>query len=267
VYGKEAAEGQIRAELHNFVGSEAAAAIEKILESAGTRENGRLAAVISGILLWLGASWVVLALKDALDTIWGVMPDPKRSWWKTVTDYLMALVLVLAVGVLLLASLLLTAALSAIAAFAQNHLPVSLPWAYWTTLVVSYFITVVLFAAIFRFLPDMRIRWSDVWIGASITALLFLLGKELIGLYLAKAGVASTYGAAGSLAVFLIWTYYSSLIFLLGAEFTQVYARTMGTPFEPSPGAVRVTGAYTADCRDRKQRRQDAAARESGASK
>jgi membrane protein len=247
VYGEEAAAGKIQLQLQSLVGREAAAAIEKILESAGTHENGRLATLLSIGALWLGASWVVLALKDSLDTVWGVMPDPNRSWWSTVKDYLVALLVVLLVGILLLSSLILTAVLTAIGAFAQHLIPIPLPVAYWINLVVSFVVITLLFALLFKLLPDVEINWNDVCIGAAITAVLFLIGRELISIYLAKASVGTTYGAAGSLAVILIWTYYSSLILLLGAEFTQVYARTTGCEIRPRPGGVWLTPALQAE--------------------
>ncbi|HEY3497960.1 MAG TPA: YihY/virulence factor BrkB family protein, partial [Polyangiaceae bacterium] len=182
-------------------------------------------------------------LEAALDTIWEVEPKPGRGIMGMVKDRLFSFAMVMGVAFLLLVSLIMSAALAAVGAFLSGALPGG--EALWQVLNFAFSLAVVtgLFALMFKLVPHVKVAWRDVWIGAFVTALLFTLGKLLIGLYLGKAGVSSSYGAAGSLVVLVIWVYYSASILLFGAEFTQVYASRFGSRIEPTENAVRVPKA------------------------
>jgi membrane protein len=208
-----------------------------------------VATIVGVVVLVLGASGVFAELQDSLDTIWKVTPKPGLGLWTVVQDRLLSIVVVLGTGFLLLVSLVISAALTA----AENYLtPLAerLPggpslWAFVNRLFSLAFIT-LLFALIYKLLPDARIRWRDVWVGAVGSALLFTLGKWLIGLYLGQSKLTSAYGAAASVIVVLTWVYYSAQILLFGAEFTRAYARHMGSHVTPTEHAEPVTVAVRA---------------------
>jgi membrane protein len=172
---------------------------------------------------------VFVQLQDAFNTVWDVPPGKQGGLLRTLLVRLEAVAMVIGVGFLLLLSMLISTALSAVGTFAAHYLPASGLVMQAIDYVVSFAVIAVLFALIFRHLPDADVQWRDVWPGAAITALLFILGQLGIGLYLGRSAVSSTYGAAGSLAIILLWVYYSAQILLLGAEFTQVYARHLGS--------------------------------------
>jgi membrane protein len=223
------------------VGERGAVALQEMVKNASTAPGGAWATLLSVLALLAGASGAVLALKDAMNAVWGVIENPDAGWWLTVRDRLLALAVVLGVGCLLLVSLSLSIALSAASAFAANYLPVPPLFAQLANVVVSLVVLTLLFAMLFKFLPDVRIAWREVAAGAVVTTVLFIIGKELLGWYLGRASVTSAYGAAGSLALLLLWTYYSAQIVLLGAEFTQVYAAQSGHQIEPSSRAIAIT--------------------------
>jgi membrane protein len=241
-FGKEAASGQIAAQIRNTVGQQAAEAIQGIVANAGAKPSHGIAATVLGIAtLLLGAAGVFGQLQDALNTIWGVAPKPGRGFLGMVKDRFLSLTMVAGVGFLLLVSLVVSAALAAVTHFVGDLLP-GLTWlGPLLDLVLSVGVFTVLLAMIFKVLPDARIAWRDVWTGAALTALLFAIGKALIGLYLGKSSVGSAYGAAGSLVVLLLWVYYASQVLFFGAEFTKVYARKFGSRIEPAENAVAVT--------------------------
>jgi len=180
-------------------------------------------------MLLLGATGVFAQLQEALNTIWSVEEKPGEGLWKLLKDRFVSLMAVLGTGFLLLISLIISAGLSAIGAALGNFLPVPGFLLQIINFFVSFAIVTLLFAMIYKLLPDISIQWGDVWIGAIIASLLFTIGKFLIGLYLGKSDVGIAYGAAGSLVVILIWVYYASQIFLFGAEFTAVYAHSRGS--------------------------------------
>jgi membrane protein len=190
-----------------------------VQSSAAQKATGMLATVISVAVLLFGASTVFAELKGALNSIWGVAVKPGRPFLTLLHDRFFSFSIVLAIGFLLLVSLVIDAALSAISSALWQPIQ----------LLVSFAVVTVLFALIFRFLPDIHPQWSDVWFGAAFTSLLFVLGKFGLGLYLGKSAVGSSYGAAGSLVVMLVWIFWSANILFFGAEFTQVYARTHGS--------------------------------------
>ncbi len=246
IFGPEAAQGHLQSRLEQIVGPTVASAIEKTLSSAHTTGGGWLATCISAVVLVFGAIGLFSQLQSALNSIWGVAPKPGRGIWGAVLDRLLSFLVVVCFVVLLVLSLAANAALSfVIHFFPAEELPGSIYL--WQALrwVVSLALLTGLFAVIYKVLPDARISWRDVWVGAIATALLFTLGNYLIGLYLSRSSVASAYGAAGSLVIILLWVYYSSQIVLLGAVFTKVYARRRGQRIEPSENAVPLSPAST----------------------
>ncbi len=228
VWGQEAASGQVSAQLDKVFGSNAAEAVETMIAGAAKENKGVVATVIGVAMLLFGASGVFGQLKDALNTIWNVEPKKSAGIMGFVKDRFLSMAMVLGVGFLLLVTLVFDAMISAMGDYitrtaggeAVMHM---------IQLVVSFGLVTVLFALIFQYLPDLDIEWKDVWLGAAFTSLLFVIGKFALGLYLGKAAVGSSFGAAGSLVVLLIWVYYSAQILFFGAEFTQVYARSYGS--------------------------------------
>lgn len=229
VVGQEAAQGQIIGQIQGLVGEDSAKAIQGMIEAARKPIAGIIATVIASIMLLLGATGVFAQLQESLNIIWKVKPKPGEGIWKILKDRFISLVAVLGMGFLLLISLVISAGLSAVGATLEHVLPGPELLLHIINFFVSFTVVTLLFAMIYKLLPDTPIRWRDVWIGASITSLLFTIGKFLIGLYLGKSDVGVAFGTAGSLAVILIWVYYASQIFLFGAEFTAVYAESRGT--------------------------------------
>ena len=239
-YARTMAIDRIVSEIQGLVGDRGAQAVRGVLEaSSGFGKNAW--AITTGIVtLLLGASAVFAELQTALNKIWDVQTQPRRGViLKLVLDRLRSFAIALGVGFLLLVSLVISAAISALQGIMEAQVP-GMP-VFWQILniIVSFVVAAALFAMIYKYLPDVRITWKDVGIGAVVSAALFTAGKYLIGVYLGQTATASTFGAAGSLAVLLIWVYYSALISFLGAEFTQVYARYHGVPIRPEVHAVR----------------------------
>ena len=226
--GQEAAQGRISGELGKLLGSQMSKSLEQMIEAAAKPKSGTFATIIGVITLMLGAAGVFGQLKDALNTIWNVTTKKAGGIMGFVTERFLSMAMVLGIGFLLLVSLVFDAVISAMGDYLGQRVGGE---AVMQTiqLVISFALTTVLFAAIFRILPDLKIAWHDVWFGALFTSALFVLGKWALGLYLGKAAVGSAYGAAGSLVILLVWVYWSAQILFLGAEFTQVYARTFGS--------------------------------------
>lgn len=227
VFGPEAVQGQVLAALKGLVGDAGTQAIEAMLAGASRPQGGLIATVIGTGTLILAAVGVVVQLKDAFNTVWDVERPPGAGIWRFVRSYIVSLAGVLAVGFLLMVSMLLTAGLSAVGGYLAPYLPEGMLQIAGSA--TSFAVIVVLFAMMFKWLPDTPISWRDVWLGAVLTAALFEAGKFLIALYIGKQGLESTYGAAASIIVVLIWVYYSSQLVLMGAEFTNVYARRYGS--------------------------------------
>ena len=205
--------------------------------------------MLSFVALWVGASGVFAQIKGALNIIWEVERKPGTGILTILIEYAWSVAMVAAVGLLLLVSLVASSALSMAVSFAETTMPISetaLRMLYWG---VSLAVLTTLFAAIFKFLPDVIIRWRDVWGAAFVTSALFMAGKYLIGLYLARLVIVSAYGAAGSFVLLLVWTYYSAQIFLYGAELTQVYARAIGSPIFPKSRAQFLPNSIKPDRR------------------
>lgn len=231
ISGRAAAEGQIVWQIQDLTGRAGAEVIRQMMEGARKPASGILATTLGLLTLFLGATAVVAELRDALNTVWEI-PIQEGHWPRSVVRILkervFSFVMVLGVGFLLLVSLILNVWLAAAGAFFRGLLPMPGSVLQALTSVVSFVVIAALFALIYKFMPDVDLEWREVAAGAALTSLLFSLGKLVIGLYLGKTGLGSTYGAAGSLVVLLVWVYYSAQVFLLGAEFTQVFARRYG---------------------------------------
>lgn len=246
VFERSLVQQQLVRQIATLVGQTGAEAIEAILENASEPEDSLLAAVVSIITLLLGASGVFGQLYDALNTIWEVQAKPGRGILGTVKDRFFSFTMVLGVGFLLLVSLIISTALQAFNELVSGILPSFLFLAQTLNFLISFAVVTILFALIYKVVPDVRVAWRDVWIGALVTAFLFAVGKWAIGLYLGNSAPGSTYGAAGSLIVLLLWVYYSAQILFLGAEFTQVYANKYGSRIVADETAVSLTLAARA---------------------
>ena len=232
VFGQHAAQAQIVRQVHSLVGTEGANAIQALLEGSRNTTNGILATVLGLVTLFFGASGVLIELRDALNTLWEVPPSQATGLGNIalfVKERLFSFAIVLAIGFLLLVSLVISAWLAALGTISSHILPVPEALLHAGNVLVSFLVITGLFAAIYKIMPDVRIEWWDVVMGAAVTSLLFTVGKLLIGLYLGKASFASTYGAAGSVVVFIVWVYYSAQIFFMGAEFTKIFADRYGS--------------------------------------
>jgi membrane protein len=243
VFGAQAAQDALDEQIRGLVGQEGADLIQTMVENARQPREGIKATVIGVVTLLFGALGAFGQLQDALNTIWEVAPKPGRGLIGILKDRLAPAGLVLGVGFLLLVSLVLSAGLAAASGLWSGYLENLAVLGQVVNFLVSFLVITLLFAMIFKFLPDAKIAWRDVWIGAALTSLLFTIGKTLIGLYLGSGSVASAYGAAGSLIILLLWVYYSAMILFFGAEFTQVYANRFGSKVQPAENAVRVTEA------------------------
>jgi membrane protein len=237
VFEEEAATGALVEQLRGLVGDAGAEVAQTAVQNANRPGAGTIASIIGVVTLLFGASGVFGELQAALNTAWDVKPKPGRGIWATVRDRFLSFGMVLAVGFLLLVSLVVTTALAAFGGYVEGLLPGYEVLMQVANFVVSFLFVTVLFALIFKFLPDAQISWRDVWFGALVTAVLFTVGKYAIGLYLGRASVATPFGAAGSLVVFVVWVYYSGLIVFYGAELTQVTAKHAGRQIVPKPNA------------------------------
>ena len=236
-FDQDAARGQIAEQIGAVVGTQAGQAVEAIASNASTPEAGVWSSVIGVVVLLFGASGVFGELQASLNAIWEVEPKKGRGIVGMIKDRFFSFTMVLGVAFLLLVSLVISTAVAALGSYFERALPGG--EALWILLnaVLSLAVITVLFALIFKVVPDAEIRWRDVWIGALVTALLFTLGKLLIGLYLGKSTFASSYGAAGSVVALVVWVYYTTQVVFLGAEFTQAYARRFGSRIVPSENA------------------------------
>jgi len=241
VFGEEAAQGRIVAQLEDTIGADAAGAVEFAVAQSQIAEAGLLPTIIGIGALLLGATTVFAQMQVSLNAIWGVMAKPSRSGLLILLkNRLLSLTVVLAIGFILLVSLLLSIGLRAIIAFAEDWVPLSTTLFSVAEIGISLAVITLLFGMIFKILPDVVMNWRDVFLGALVTAVLFALGRYGIALYLTYTATASTYGAAASLVLMLLWVYYSSLILLFGAAFTKVHMLARGRSIMPRNMAVRV---------------------------
>ena len=237
--GREAVEGSIYAQLEGFVGDDAAKQIQDIIKNASVSGKGTVAAIIGIVTLLIGATSVFGEIQDSINSIWGLKPKPKTGMMRLVMSRLLSFGIIASLGFLLLVSLGVTAAVEAVGNRLKDAFPdVAVVVFYVINLVLTLGITSLLFAVIFKVLPDAKIKWRDVWAGAIVTSVLFMLGKFGISFYISKSNVGSTYGAAGSLVILLIWIYYSSIILYFGAVFTKAYAMKYGSEIKPNAYAV-----------------------------
>jgi len=241
VLGEEAVRGQLDEQLTGYIGAQAAASVQSMVQNAAKPAQGWIGAVTGFAVLLLGASGVFGQLKDALNIIWDVKVTQKSGVMLFIRQRLLSFGMVLVIGFLLLVSLLLSTAIAALNKYLNSYL--GIPAEIWAliTMAVSMLLLSVLFATIFKILPDIQVRWKHVWVGAIVTAILFEIGKWGLGYYLGRESTASAYGAAGSVVLLLLWIYYASCILLFGAEFTQVYAREGGREIKPAPNAEFVS--------------------------
>ena len=241
VLGEDAVRGQLTEQLQGTIGRQAAEAVQTMVQSASKRSDGWLGASVGFATLMLGASGVFGQLKDALNTIWEVKARGGAGVWGFLRARLLNFGMVLVIGFLLLTSLLLTTAFAALSGYFEKLVGVPVFFGVLVGLGVSISLDTVLFAFIFKVLPDAEIEWRNVWTGAAGTALLFELGKFGLGIYLGRESTASSFGAAGSVVLLLLWVYYASAILMFGAEFTRAYARATGYEIKPAAGAEPVT--------------------------
>ena len=241
VFGQEAVNGQVFGQLRGLLGADAAAGIQKILVNVNQHKSGTLATVIGLGTLLFGATTFFATLQESLNDIWNLKPKPTNGLVQFLKTRVLSLGLVLSVGLLLLVSLVLSAGLAAFGDYLRRLLPdVTVVLFYVLDVVLSLGLMTLMFGLLFRFLPDARVAWRDIWPGALLTAIFFVVGKYLIGLYVSKADPGSAYGAAGSIIVLLVWVYYSSLIVFFGAEFTQQLLAQSGRKVKPKDYAVGV---------------------------
>jgi membrane protein len=228
-WGAEAARGQLLTELRGLMGPQGAEAIQLVLAGARDKDSGLLATIIATALLLVGATTVFAELKDSLDEIWQVPPAREKSWWVLLRTRLLSFGLILVLAFLLMVSLVVSAAMAVLENYAGGLWQDATLLLKWLSSLIGFLVIAVLFGVIYKLLPRIRLSWRDVTIGALGTAALFTLGKFVIGLYIGNSGVATSFGAAGSMVAMLLWVYYSAQIFFLGAEFARQYALQLGS--------------------------------------
>lgn len=238
---------QLLTQIQGMVGAKGADIVNTMITSTSQPRNGILATIIGIVTLIAGATGVFGQLQDALNTIWEVQPKPNRGILAMLKERFLSFTMVLGMCFLLLVSLVISTALAALNTYMSGMLGGAGILAQIVNFVVSIGVITLIFALIFRYLPDAEIDWADVWIGALVTAILFGIGRTVLGLYLGSAAASSAYGAAGSLVILLLWVYYSAQILFMGAEFTQVYARHRGKVIQPAKNAIAVTDAERAN--------------------
>ncbi|MBP0015392.1 MAG: YihY/virulence factor BrkB family protein [Roseofilum sp. SBFL] len=236
--GKEAAQEQLAIQLQQFIGSEAAQSIQTLIRERYQPQSGLMATVVAIATLFFGATTVFAQLKVALNIIWGVTPKPERGFLNFLMARVLSVLMIIAIGFLLLVSLVFSSVLAGVSEWLDQWMDT--PANVWrsTELLVSFIVVTLLFGAIYKILPDAKVSWADVWVGSTLTSILFTLGKWGISLYLGHSSVKSFYGAAGSFVVLLLWIFFTAQILLIGAEFTQVWANRYGTTIRPRRHAI-----------------------------
>jgi membrane protein len=227
-FGEAAARGEIVDQIGDLVGPQGATLVQSVLQNASRRDAGLIATIVSIVTLILGANTALAELKAGLDQIWDVPPERRTGFWYSLRTRLLSVGLILVLGFLMLVSLAISAALAALEKLSRGDLFINTVLG-WVNSLFGFVLVAALFATIYKVLPSVKIAWRDVTIGSFVTALLFTAGKFAIGAYIGNSGVASTYGAAGSVVLILIWVYYSAQILLYGAEFTRAFAHRYGS--------------------------------------
>ncbi|MDX5437909.1 MAG: YihY/virulence factor BrkB family protein [Pontibacter sp.] len=241
VFGDEAVQGELAKQIGGIVGRNSAQQIQSIIENADQSPATTVGTIVGVATMVFTATTVFVALQDSLNKIWEVRAKPERGWVKLIIDRILSLAMVVSLGFLLLVSLSVDVVMGLINDYLREQLSgIAIYLITAGNIIVSVLISTVIFAAIFKVLPDAKIRWPNVWVGATVTAILFVLGKYILNIYFQHDPLADTYGAAGSLVLILVWVYYASVIFLLGAEFTQVFSREHDKGIRPQDNAVKV---------------------------
>jgi membrane protein len=240
-FGRQAVEGKVYGQLEGFIGHDTAIQLQQMIKNAAIMGKGELAAIVGGVALVLGATSVFGEIQDSINMIWGLKLKPRQGIWNIIRNRLLSFSIIVGLGFLLLVSLVFATLVDAFSSRLQNKFPsISILLFYIINVILTFVVTTLIFGCIFKVLPDARIRWNDVLAGAIMTALLFMLGKFAISFYISKSHVGTTFGAAGSLVVLLLWIYYSSVILYIGAEFTKKYAVEYGAEIYPSEYAITV---------------------------
>lgn len=238
-YGRDAVEGKIYSQLEGFTGHDTALQLQHIIQNAAIMGKGKLAAIIGGATLLIGATSIFAEIQESINMIWEVKPKPKKGWLKYLQNRFFGFSIIVGMGFLLLVSLGVSALIDVFSDRLRQHMPgITVIIMYIVNLVITFGITTVIFGGIFKVLPDVRLSWRDTLAGAIMTSVLFMLGKFAISFYIGKSHVGTTYGTAGALVIVLLWVYYSSVILYFGAEFTQAYILRSGRTIYPADYAV-----------------------------
>jgi len=239
--GREAMEGKIYEQLNSFFGSGTAAQLQEIIKNASLSGKSKTAAIVGSIILFIGATAIFSEIQESINSIWGIKPKPKKGWLKFIRNRFLSFSVIIGLGFLLLVSLVVTAMIEAFNEKLQIWFPdISIIIFYILNLIITLAVVALIFGVIFKVLPDADIQWKDVIYGALFTAFLFMLGKFGLTFYISKSNIGSSFGAAGSLVILLVWVYYSSLVLYFGAEFTKSWAIKFGEPIRPNDYAVTV---------------------------
>lgn len=241
LFSQEAVEGKVYEILKNYVGGETAFSIQIMIKNVGHDNKNFLAGVIGFVFLMLGATSIFGEIQDSINIIWGIKAKPKKNWISYLKNRFLSFSVIVSLGFLLLITLLISSLIELVSSKLSLYFPaVTLVVFYIINLLLTISISTLIFGTIFKVLPDAKIKWKDVMAGSVVTAILFLIGKFSISLYLASTHIGSTFGASGSLVVLLVWAYYSAVILFLGAEFTKVYASKFGEDILPNNYAVKI---------------------------
>ncbi len=237
--GKDAAEGKIYAQLSDFIGSNTASQLQTMIHNASLTGKSKFAAIVGVITLIIGATTVFAQIQDTINLIWGIKPKPKKGWLNLLRNRFLSFSVIIGLAFLLLVSLTISTLIDGFSNSLKAHFPqITVIALYIINTIITFIITTLIFGAIFKVLPDAKIKWKDVLAGAVTTAFLFMLAKFGISYYISKSHVGSTYGAAGSLVILLLWVYFSAMILYFGAEFTKAFAVKFGTQIYPDSYAV-----------------------------
>ena len=238
-FGQEAIQGTIFRQTQEFVGKDAAAQLQTIIKNANIHGKGTIAPILGIVTLIIGATAIFGEIQDSVNTIWGLKAKPKKGWLKMIRNRLLSFSMIVSLGFLLLVSLAVSTVIEALSGRLKAFFPdVSVVLFYILNIIVSFVVITALFAVIFKVLPDARIKWKDILPGAVTSGVLFMIGKFAISFYIGKTNVGSTYGAAGSFVVLLLWVYYSAMILYIGAEFAKAWSVHQGSAIRPNDYAV-----------------------------
>lgn len=240
-YGKEAIQNKVFEELNGLLGNDAALKIQEILQKITLSGDSTAAIIIGIVTLFIGATGVFLEIQDSINQIWRVKAKPKKGWQKLLINRFISFSMIISLGFLLIVSLIINGIILALSAKLTQYFPeVTVIVVQIINSTLTFAVLAILFGIIFKYLPDVEISWKDIRVGAIFTAVLFTIGRYVIGIYIEKVGPGSAYGAAGSLIIILVWVYYTSAILYFGAEFTQVYAECYGGKIRPASYAVHI---------------------------